>query len=111
MLNRPGANTNLATQAVVRSRPDGYTLLIASFGLSMVIRESIRHVFPNGSNPQPFPTLVDARIRIPGGAEVPAFSVFVLLSSVVVVALLFVLLRHTPLGLRIRAVSQDRKIK
>jgi tripartite-type tricarboxylate transporter receptor subunit TctC len=34
VLNRPGANTNLATQAVVRSRPDGYTLLIGSFGLA-----------------------------------------------------------------------------
>jgi tripartite-type tricarboxylate transporter receptor subunit TctC len=34
VLNRPGANTNLATQSVIRSRPDGYTLLIASFGLT-----------------------------------------------------------------------------
>jgi tripartite-type tricarboxylate transporter receptor subunit TctC len=34
VLNRPGANTNLATHAVVRSAPDGYTLLIASFGLA-----------------------------------------------------------------------------
>jgi tripartite-type tricarboxylate transporter receptor subunit TctC len=34
VLNRPGANTNLATLAVIRSKPDGYTLLIASFGLA-----------------------------------------------------------------------------
>src|SRR5690242_19297518 len=34
VLNRPGANTNVGTLAVVRFRPDGYTLLITSFGLA-----------------------------------------------------------------------------
>ena len=34
VLNRPGANTNLGTLAAVRSKPDGYTLLIASVGLA-----------------------------------------------------------------------------
>jgi tripartite-type tricarboxylate transporter receptor subunit TctC len=34
VFNRPGANTNLGTLSVVRSKPDGYTLLITSFGLA-----------------------------------------------------------------------------
>jgi tripartite-type tricarboxylate transporter receptor subunit TctC len=34
VLNRPGANTNVGTLSVVRSKPDGYTLLITSFGLA-----------------------------------------------------------------------------
>jgi tripartite-type tricarboxylate transporter receptor subunit TctC len=33
-VNRAGANTNLGTLAAVRSRPDGYTLLMASVGLA-----------------------------------------------------------------------------
>jgi tripartite-type tricarboxylate transporter receptor subunit TctC len=33
-VNRPGANTNVGTLAAVRSRPDGYTLLMASVGLA-----------------------------------------------------------------------------
>jgi tripartite-type tricarboxylate transporter receptor subunit TctC len=37
--NRPGANTNIATEAVVRSPPDGYTLLLA--GPSNAINASI----------------------------------------------------------------------
>jgi tripartite-type tricarboxylate transporter receptor subunit TctC len=34
VLNRPGANTNVGTQAVVRARPDGHTLGMASLGLA-----------------------------------------------------------------------------
>jgi tripartite-type tricarboxylate transporter receptor subunit TctC len=34
IINRPGANTNIGTFSVVRAKPDGYTLLIASVGLA-----------------------------------------------------------------------------
>lgn len=34
VLNRPGANTNLGTQIVVKSKPDGYTLAMASLGIA-----------------------------------------------------------------------------
>src|ERR1700741_1164022 len=33
-VNRPGANTNVGTLSVVRAKPDGQTLLIASVGLA-----------------------------------------------------------------------------
>jgi hypothetical protein len=34
VLNRPGANTNVGTALVVKSRPDGHTLAMASIGLA-----------------------------------------------------------------------------
>jgi tripartite-type tricarboxylate transporter receptor subunit TctC len=34
VINRPGANTNLGTQIVVKSAPDGYTLGMASLGIA-----------------------------------------------------------------------------
>jgi len=34
VLNRPGGNTNVGTAQVARAKPDGYTLLMTSFGLA-----------------------------------------------------------------------------
>lgn len=34
VINRPGANTNVGTAQAVRAKPDGYTLLMTSFGLA-----------------------------------------------------------------------------
>jgi tripartite-type tricarboxylate transporter receptor subunit TctC len=34
VINRPGANSNIGNLAVVRSKPDGYTLLVSSIGLA-----------------------------------------------------------------------------
>jgi len=34
VLNRPGANSNVGIHSVVRSRPDGHTLIMASLGLA-----------------------------------------------------------------------------
>ena len=42
--NRPGAGTNIATQAVITSPPDGYTLLWA--GISNVINATIYGTLP-----------------------------------------------------------------
>src|SRR5215813_3509878 len=42
--NRPGASTNIATQAVINSAPDGYTLL--HYGASTVVNTSIFQNLP-----------------------------------------------------------------
>jgi tripartite-type tricarboxylate transporter receptor subunit TctC len=42
--NRPGAGTNIATQAVINSAPDGYTLLWA--GISNVINATVYETLP-----------------------------------------------------------------
>ena len=81
--------------------------LVATVALGIVLRELIRHLFPNGSNPHAFPSPVANDLAFLG-VRIPAFNAVAILASVLSVAALFVLLNYTRLGLHIRAVSQDR---
>lgn len=83
--------------------------LVATVALGTVIREMIRTFYPQGSNPKPFPTLSTGSFTI-GEFVIPVFSLIVIGVSVAMVAALFVLLTHTPVGTRIRAVAEDRNI-
>jgi branched-subunit amino acid ABC-type transport system permease component len=81
--------------------------LVATVALGIVLRELIRHVFPNGSNPHAFPRLISGDLGF-AGLRIPAFNVLAVLVSALTVAALFYILNQTRLGLHIRAVSQDR---
>ena len=81
--------------------------LVATVALGIVLRELIRHVFPNGSNPHAFPRMVSGSFEVAGFA-VPTFDIAAMLVAVLACTGLFALLAHTRLGLHIRAVSQDR---
>ncbi len=81
--------------------------LVATVALGIVLRELIRHLFPNGSNPHAFPRLVDGEVVV-GGFPIPVFSLTVIAVSALSVCALFYMLNNTRLGLHIKAVSQDR---
>ncbi|MCC7282545.1 MAG: branched-chain amino acid ABC transporter permease [Acetobacteraceae bacterium] len=83
--------------------------LVATVALGTVIRELIRTLYPQGSNPKPFPGLLTGRLGS-GAVAVQAYDVLVIVATLVIVTALFMLLRHTPLGMRIRAVAGDRDI-
>lgn len=83
--------------------------LVATVALGTVIRELIRTFYPQGSNPKPFPAIASDVIRI-GEIVVPVFSLIVIAVSVLTVSALFLVLHHTPVGVRIRAVAEDRAV-
>ena len=83
--------------------------LVATVALGTVIRELIRTLYPQGSNPKPFPSLTSEVIRL-GEIVVPVFSLVVIAVSVLTFVALMVLLNRTPVGVRIRAVAEDRNI-
>lgn len=81
--------------------------LVATVALGIVLRELIRHLYPQGSNPHAVPRLVPGSIEVLG-VTIPAFNLVAILVSVLSVGLLFYMLERTRLGLHIKAVSQDR---
>lgn len=81
--------------------------LVATVALGIVLRELVRHLFPNGSNPHAFPRLVGGEIPL-FGQRLPAFNAAAIGVAALSVALLFLMLHRTRLGLHIRAVSLDR---
>lgn len=83
--------------------------LVATVALGTVVRELIRTLYPQGSNPKPFPALTTEVLRL-GEVAIPVFSLIVIFVSVATVAALFWLLNRTPVGLRIRAVAEDRAV-
>ncbi len=83
--------------------------LVATVALGTVIRELIRSLYPQGSNPKPFPSLLTGQIVV-GDSTIPIFSLFVIAVAALMVLVLFLLMRHTKLGVRIRAAAADRDI-
>ncbi|MFD2741373.1 branched-chain amino acid ABC transporter permease [Sulfitobacter aestuarii] len=83
--------------------------LVATVALGTVLRELLRTLYPQGSNPKPFPLIAEGKVAL-GGLEVSVFALTVLGITVTLVTLLYVLLHHTPIGMRIRAVAEDRDV-
>lgn len=99
-------------KAVIRRFRDAPAMmaLVATVALGIVIRELIRHLYPQGSNPHAFPRLVHGVAFDVAGVPVSWFALTVVGLTALLVALLFVFLHRTPLGLRIRAASEDRVV-
>src|SRR5215813_10080374 len=78
----------------LRGAPALNTLLITLM-LGTVLREGVRLLFPDGSNPKPFPRLL------------PADTLILLFSGLAVIVVVNLIINRTKLGLAIRAVAQD----
>ncbi len=81
--------------------------LVATVALGIVLRELIRILYPDGSNPHPFPQLVPGSALSFGDVSLSWLVVAMMAVTGLLVAVLTWFLYRTGLGLRIRAVSQD----
>jgi branched-chain amino acid transport system permease protein len=90
----------------LKCAPPLNTLLITLM-MGMVLREGIRLIYPNGSNPQAFPRFLPSGMWQLGGLGLRIDSVILLLAGVSLIIGLHLLITRTKLGLAIRAVAQD----
>ena len=81
--------------------------LLATLMLGTVMREAVRLFYPDGSNSQPFPSLLPTDSIDIGGFALRADNVILLLSGLAVIAGVHFLITRTRLGMAIRAVAQD----
>ncbi|MCL4798567.1 MAG: branched-chain amino acid ABC transporter permease [Burkholderiales bacterium] len=89
----------------IRHRSDIYTLLV-TFGISFVIIGAIEYVWGTGTTllkpPQPFVSTVDIF-----GNQYPLYRLVAAGVSLLVSAGVFAVIQLTPVGLRIRAITDD----
>jgi branched-chain amino acid transport system permease protein len=88
------------------SAPALNTLLITLM-LGTVLREGVRLLYPDGSNPKPFPSLLPSTAYTWGHLTLRLDSMILLVAGVAMIVAVHVLINKTKLGLAIRAVAQD----
>ncbi|WP_293779568.1 branched-chain amino acid ABC transporter permease [uncultured Oxalicibacterium sp.] len=81
--------------------------LLATLMLGTVMREAVRLFYPDGSNSQPFPSLLPTGSVELGDLSLRADNVILLLSGIAIIAGVHFLITKTRLGMAIRAVAQD----
>jgi branched-chain amino acid transport system permease protein len=84
--------------------------VLATFALILIFSEGTRMIF--GAQPLwlDMPASLKGHVSLPGGAIYPVFRLAIIGAGLAVAAGLYVLIRHTRLGMRIRAGESDREM-
>lgn len=92
----------------LRSAPP-LLMLLATVGVSIILREAIRLLYPAGSNPQVFPSLFPAGTLHAGSLKVPYDTLAILAIGWLLIAASDRFINRTRTGAIIRALAQDRE--
>jgi len=83
--------------------------LLATFGLSLILQQAVRSIFGPSNRAVSTPAWMSGAIQL-GGVQVTLNRLAIVVFAALVFAGLLVLLRATPFGLRVRAVTQNRRM-
>ena len=82
--------------------------LLGTIALGILVRELIGLIYPQGRNPQIFPSLLPKGILIPGSALTSA-NMLIIIITLVILLVLFFLINRTRLGWAMQTLSQDKE--
>jgi urea transport system permease protein len=83
--------------------------LLATFGLSLILQQAIRSIFGANNRDVGAPAFMAGSFHI-GGLEITSGRMWIIVFAVAVFVLLQLVLRATSFGLRMRAVTQNRRM-
>jgi urea transport system permease protein len=83
--------------------------LLATWGLSLVLQQLVRSLFGANNKDVDTPGWMSGAAQL-GGLTITWNRLYIIVFAFIVVAALMAALRYTPLGLRMRAVTQNRRM-
>ena len=83
--------------------------LLATFGLSLVLQQAVRSIFGPTNRAVGTPEWMSGATEL-GGIQLTYNRMYIILFALLVLFGLMAVLRYTPLGLRMRAVTQNRRM-
>jgi urea transport system permease protein len=84
--------------------------LLATFGVSLVLQQVVRDVFSANNRPVETPAWMSGSLQINEALSITYNRLYVILFMIVVFVILQVVLQKTSLGLKVRAVAQNRNM-
>ncbi len=82
--------------------------LLATWGLSLIMQQAYRSIFGAGEVSVPLPQWLNGPVNLTASIQIPLNKIFIIGLATVVTVGVYVLLTRTRVGLRIRAVTQNR---
>ena len=84
--------------------------LLATFGVSLILQQIVRDLFSANNRPVETPAWMSGSLQINEALSITYNRLYVILFMIVVFVLLQLVLQKTSLGLKVRAVAQNRNM-
>jgi urea transport system permease protein len=84
--------------------------LLATFGVSLVLQQVVRDVFSANNRPVETPAWMSGSMQINEALSITYNRLYVILFMIIVFVILQMVLQKTSLGLKVRAVAQNRNM-